>query len=139
MATCWLLDYVLTHDEAKITCIDFYFQDNFRGNITQTQALEKVTQLCNNSQQILPTLAPNSYDILYIDGSHLADDVEQDALLSWNLLKVGGVVIFDDYQLTIPELPEQDTQIGIDRFLAAIPNCYEILHQDYQLLIKKIA
>ncbi len=139
MATCWLLDYVLTHPEAEITCIDIYFQDNFDRNIAQTQAKNKVTKLCGDSHQILPTLSPNTYDIIYIDGSHLADDVKQDAILSWDLLKIEGVVIFDDYLLETPELPEQNPKIGIDGFLATISNCYEILHQAYQLIIKKIA
>ena len=137
MATCWLLDYVLTHPEAQITCIDIYFQNNFESNIAQTQDKHKVTKLCGNSHQILPTLPPNTYDLLYIDGSHLADDVKQDAILSWDLLKVGGIVIFDDYLLDTPELPEQNPKIGIDAFLATISNCYEILHQAYQLIIKK--
>ncbi len=139
MATCWLLDYILTHPSATITCIDIYFQDNFERNIAQTQAKEKVTKLCGNSHQILPTLSPNTYDLLYIDGSHLATDVKQDAVLSWDLLKVGGVVIFDDYLLEIPDLPEQNPKIGIDEFLATIDNCYETTYQNYQLIIKKTA
>ena len=139
MATCWLLDYILTHPQSQITCIDLYFQHNFERNIAQTQAKQKVIKLAGNSHHILPTLAPHHYDIIYIDGSHLADDVKQDANLSWGLLKVGGIVIFDDYQLKTPGNPEQDTKIGIDAFLQAIAGCYQTLHLDYQLLIKKIA
>jgi predicted O-methyltransferase YrrM len=37
------------------------------------------------------------FDLIYIDGSHLAPDVLSDAILSFPLLKVDGVMIFDDY------------------------------------------
>ena len=36
------------------------------------------------------------YDIIYIDGSHEARDVLEDAVLAYRLLKIGGLLIFDD-------------------------------------------
>lgn len=38
-------------------------------------------------------------DALYLDGSHWAQDVVQDFALAWPYLKVGSVVIFDDYRV----------------------------------------
>ena len=38
-----------------------------------------------------------SFDLVYVDGSHLAADVLQDAVLSFRLLRSGGLLIFDDY------------------------------------------
>jgi cephalosporin hydroxylase len=37
------------------------------------------------------------FDFIYVDGSHQAADVLTDAVLSFKLLKVGGVMVFDDY------------------------------------------
>jgi predicted O-methyltransferase YrrM len=37
------------------------------------------------------------FDFIYIDGSHQAPDVLSDAVLGFKLLKVGGVMAFDDY------------------------------------------
>jgi predicted O-methyltransferase YrrM len=37
------------------------------------------------------------FDFIYVDGSHHAPDVLTDALLGFKLLKVGGVMAFDDY------------------------------------------
>lgn len=138
MATCWLLDHILTHPDAHITCIDLYFQDNFDLNIIQTKAEKKVTKLSGNSHAILPTLFPDTYDIIYIDGCHLADYVKQDAELSWSLLKSGGLLIFDDYEHKIDGPPEQQTKVGINAFLNSIPQQYKVIHQGYQLLIQKI-
>ena len=36
-------------------------------------------------------------DLIYIDGSHYVDDVLNDALQGFKHLKVGGIMIFDDY------------------------------------------
>ena len=35
-------------------------------------------------------------DLIYIDGAHTADVVLQDLVLSWNILKNGGVILCDD-------------------------------------------
>lgn len=37
------------------------------------------------------------FDFIYVDGSHQAPDVLADAVLGFRLLKVGGVMAFDDY------------------------------------------
>ena len=37
------------------------------------------------------------FDFIYIDGSHQAPDVLMDALMCFELLRVGGVMVFDDY------------------------------------------
>jgi len=39
----------------------------------------------------------NHYDFVYIDGSHHCDDVLLDAIKSFEMLKVGGIMVFDDY------------------------------------------
>ena len=37
------------------------------------------------------------FDFIYIDGSHQAPDVLADAVLAFRLLRVGGIMAFDDY------------------------------------------
>jgi tetratricopeptide (TPR) repeat protein len=137
MSACWLLDHILTHATAKITCIDLGFKPEFDLNIAKTGVAEKVTKLEGYSQEILSTLTPNTYNFVYIDGCHLASVVLQDALLSWNLLKPGGIMIFDDYEYRDPDHPEEDTGKGIDQFIKTISEPIKILHQGYQLMIQK--
>jgi len=57
------------------------------------------------------------FDLIYVDGSHLAADVLVDAILSFNLLKVGGIMIFDDYNSPNPITPEFP-KLGIESFLS---------------------
>ncbi|MDR2875820.1 MAG: class I SAM-dependent methyltransferase [Methylobacillus sp.] len=53
------------------------------------------------SQQALTRLLAegraSSFDFVYVDGSHTAPDVLSDAVLSFALLRVGGLLVFDDY------------------------------------------
>ena len=139
MSACWLLDSVLTHTSSRLTCIDPNFQDQFERNLTRTGAAHKVARLQGNSHDLLPTLSPNTYQVIYIDGCHLASHVQQDALLSWRLLKAGGVMIFDDYEWQDPNFPGQDPKLGIHAFLSTVQSQFEILHKNYQILIRKIA
>lgn len=48
------------------------------------------------SQQELRYLS-GGYDLIYVDGDHCAASVLHDAVLSFELLKVGGLLVFDDY------------------------------------------
>ena len=47
--------------------------------------------------RLLAPGGPGAFDFIYIDGSHQAPDVLSDAVLGFRLLKVGGVMAFDDY------------------------------------------
>ncbi|HEY9696906.1 MAG TPA: tetratricopeptide repeat protein [Trichocoleus sp.] len=138
MSACWLLDHILTHPTAHLTCIDLYFQETFDHNLAQTGVAAKVTKRMGDSHTILPTLSAATYDIIYIDGCHLASFVQQDAALSWPLLKHSGLMIFDDYEWTDPNYPGQDCKLGINAFLTSIAGQFEILHQGYQVIIRKL-
>lgn len=72
-----------------------------------------------------------------IDGSHLASDVLTDAVLGWGLVKVGGLIVFDDYNYTFPHDIHEDTKIGIDAFLKAFCKKVNILHQGHQVIVEK--
>lgn len=54
---------------------------------------ESVTKL----PRILADEKEHFFEFIYVDGSHEAQDVLNDAVLSFSLLKVGGVLGFDDY------------------------------------------
>lgn len=65
------------------------------------------------------------FDFIYVDGSHTAKDVLQDLVLSYPLLKPGGIIYCDDYLwgyndaiINTPKKPNPlDTpKLGIDAF-----------------------
>ena len=78
------------------------------------------------------------YDFIYIDASHTAKDVLMDGVLSWELLKNGGLMFFDDYNWAPnSEKPWYTPKPGIDGFLNSYFTMYEILEKNYQVHIKK--
>jgi len=154
-STCWLLDNILTQESSRITCIDTFegsvehqgyeegyiksIEGIFDFNIARTGAAERVEKLIGISQNVLRTLPMHSYDVIYIDGSHLATDVLEDTLLSWRLAKVKGLIVFDDYNLTLFKNPTQNAKLGIDAFLTVFHEKVKVLHKGYQVVVEKIA
>jgi len=59
------------------------------------------------------------FDCIYIDADHRAAGVLEDAVLSWRLLKGGGIMILDDYGWNLYENPFKCPKRGIDAFLDA--------------------
>ena len=82
---------------------------------------------------------PETADYIYIDGSHLAIDVLSDAVLSWHILKNGGILIFDDYGWGVHTTDEkQKPKLGIDAFLQAYTGHHEMLEMGWQVYLKKL-
>ena len=140
-STVWFLANVLAQAESELTCVDIFsearWELRFDHNVQISGAAAKVQKLKGRSGDLLPGLPANHYDVIYVDGSHEAGDVLLDALLCWPLLKPDGILIFDDY-LWMPGLPpSQRPQLAIDLFLHWTAGRYELLHQEYQLIIRK--
>lgn len=79
------------------------------------------------------------YDFIYVDGSHHFDDVMIDAIKSFEMLKVGGVMIFDDYFWHYYPKAIDNPAAAINLFLRAKMGVYRIIKLYYQLAIVKTA
>jgi len=81
----------------------------------------------------------NYFDLVYIDGSHEAPDVLSDAIMGFRLLKIGGIMAFDDYLPPMNNHPLETAKPAIDSFTNVYFRKIEILRDDdnYQLLIRK--
>ena len=93
------------------------------------------------SQEALPRLISEgrvgTYSIIYIDGLHMPQGALLDAVLSWHLLAVDGIMIFDDYHH--PD-EKQSTARGVDAFLDAYGSELEVLHSEGdQKWVRKVA
>jgi predicted O-methyltransferase YrrM len=76
-------------------------------------------------------------NLIYIDAFHHSKNVMEDAVLAWNLLKVGGVLIFDDYTWGPTNSPDEKPQTAIDAFLSAYWNHYNLLGKGSQVYLQK--
>jgi len=140
----WALDHVLTHSSSQATGIDPQILEVLESNLEKSSHGKRVRMIKGSSQIELRRLPLDSFDIIYIDGSHTADDVLADAVLSWDLLKVGGVLIFDDYEwdgsFITREGPMPASVVpraAIDAFLSTYANEIELLHQAHQVIVRK--
>lgn len=108
----WMLDNMLLHPDSRIHCIDTFegspehgqaqkdgLFDRFCRNIIESPHKAKVTAYRKASFPVLAKLYTEGLraDFVYVDGSHAAPDVLADCVLAFGLLKVGGLMICDDY------------------------------------------
>lgn len=136
----WMLENILTHPSARLTALDLFpddLQERFVSNIDKSGFRDKVELLKGKSQERLRQLPVESYDLIYIDGSHRAKHVFLDAALSWDLLKDGGLLIFDDYLWNIKFPADLIPKGPIDTFLMAFGDELELLHKGYQVVVRK--
>jgi predicted O-methyltransferase YrrM len=87
------------------------------------------------SKDILPTLH-REYDFIYIDGDHSEEAVWVDAVLSFDILKINGIIIFDDYLWTCGDTI---TKRGIDKFIQEYSSKIKMLFINYKVAIQKIS
>lgn len=75
-----------------------HFDDCGVMSVERAGFLEAVKVHYAPSYQILPKLLESDlrFDLIYIDGSHLFEDTFVDACFASRLLKVGGIMLFDD-------------------------------------------
>lgn len=134
----WVVDNVLKHPDSRATCIDTGYQPAFWSNLRQCEARERVTSLVGESRYVLRGPL-REQDIIYIDGNHDAKSVFIDIALSWDLLKVGGLLILDDYLLGEDlQLPlDMHPEMPCDVFMAAFGEELDVLHSGYQLIVRK--
>jgi predicted O-methyltransferase YrrM len=101
-STLWLCENILTADDARIDCLDLFATDPVYGDYLSrfrhntSEHTWKVHEVHGPSFEGLRKVE-GEYDIVYIDGWHSAFGALADGVMSWPLLKIGGVMIFDDY------------------------------------------
>ena len=155
----WVLENILTDKSSKLTCIDtFEGSIEHHTNEQYTKLLPTLYDIFTHnvsffkdqtivkrgmSQDIMKHLycQNNKYDFIYIDGDHMATSALEDAILGFGLLKVGGIMCFDDYHagLENPDDNLEHAHCAIDAFLKIYRNKIVVLHKAYQVMLRKIA
>jgi hypothetical protein len=139
----WMLKNVLTDPSSSATGIDPFlreYRSRYDLNLKRSGQERQVTTIMGYSQVELRKLPLDSFDIVYVDGSHDANDVLEDAILCLRLLKSGGTLIFDDYQWTgmgKADPPESVPRPGVDIFYALYRDKLKVIHNDYQVIFLK--
>ena len=144
-----------SHPDSKLYCIDPWddydeypeykkeqqtIYSQFTRNIKSFNIENKLVVKRGLSNEIVPSFEDGFFDIIYIDGNHEPEYVLEDAVLSFRKLKVGGYLIFDDYNFGGAD----GTSRGIDGFLSGYHKRVKMINKKWttwnlaQVFLKKI-
>lgn len=160
MASLWLCNEILTGRNCSLTTVDKDPRPAFYTNTLPHRMSGKIKSIRGASLDVLMKLHSRreKFDFIYIDGSHFAINVLEDAVLAWRMLRKGGVLLFDDYLWEDKEFfkslcgadyddlnKEFDFDRGnpltpksaIDAFLRVYNLEYELIIFNYQVAIRK--
>lgn len=140
-AMLWAFDKVLTDPSSRAVAIDLFdhpgLEARFKENIERAGHKTQVETRKGYSNVVLAQLGDAKFDIIYIDASHSGNDVLRDAVLAWEHLRIGGVMIFNDYTYR-KHLPDQlKPKPAIDAFVSMFRDEVEVLHADQQFLLRR--
>lgn len=117
-SSCYFIDAVACNPRSEVHCVDTWeggiehgeiamgdveqrFHHNTRIALENTPKIVRLAVHKGPSDQVLARLLAEGYggyfDVVYVDGSHQAPDVLCDAVLGFRLVRVGGLLAFDDY------------------------------------------
>tara|TARA_Y100000817_G_C16831980_1_gene533968 strand:+ start:451 stop:1320 length:870 start_codon:yes stop_codon:yes gene_type:complete len=136
----WVLDHLARGKNAEVHALDV-FPDKifytFSANSVLSKQTSKIHVHKGYSREVLPKLVNHKFDMIYIDGSHIAKNVMLDGLLAVELLNPGGYIIFDDYEM-MPHLPlPLRPRHAINSFAIYNSNHLEITHRGRQVIFRK--
>ncbi|HEY5084277.1 MAG TPA: class I SAM-dependent methyltransferase [Rhizomicrobium sp.] len=139
-----------TLTNARLTCVDTWeggdehkdmaalaiVEANFDSNLRPFQ--DRLTKFKGTSARYFALGGTGAlFDLIYVDGSHHSDDVVVDAVKGFEVLKNGGVMIFDDYFWRHYRNPSDNPAGAINAFLRLKKDSYRIVRAYYQLIIQK--
>ena len=140
-------DNLLDHPEAELTCVDpFHSNDSttpfsmggndtmclFMNNISKSNNFQKITFQRMYSSEFY-TKNTKKFDFIYVDGSHLVEDIRVDFNECLKILEPGGFLAFDDYQWGDGSIKK-----CIDELYEANKHRLQTLGHGYQILLQRI-
>ena len=150
MSTIWMLENILTEESSQIFCIDAWAEwtgdafVRFVSNINKTGFRNKVHIVKGDSSEELRVFPNHYFDFIYVDGNHDEKAVIKDAIGSFRVLKRGGIIAFDDYLLGVrypnshgSKAKNGSAKKAIDYFIETFKDELDVIHNDYQLWIRK--
>ena len=150
-STTWIMENMMSKDDF-IYCIDTWqggeehasiemsaVESRFRNNIAIASSKTGIKPIIKKGKSFDQMCRINdTFDFIYVDGSHQTPDVLTDAVMAFNMLNQHGVIVFDDYLWGNPAMPLHRPKAAIDDFMNIHAEKIAILHIGYQVVIKKL-
>lgn len=120
------------HQKESMSSVEERFDANLSGH------MNRMTKFKGTSYAYFAEKPKDlTFDLIYIDGSHLADDVMIDAVNGFAALKPGGLMIFDDYIWGYYGDTNDNPANAIHRFLELKRGKFELIYLFRQVVIRK--
>ena len=146
LSSIFFADNFIDNEHSSLTLVDPFLNINNNDHSIFLQNNEELTfdynlLQCNNQNKIIIHKITsdtfflnntNTYNFIYIDGSHEIDQITKDMENSFNILEKNGIMWMDDYG------GNNKIYDTMNVFLKKYETKYELLHSNYQLAIKKI-
>lgn len=147
-SAAWTIENILTNKTSKLTCVDpwngnvaheaFDFSDVEAAFDEQLEPFkDQLIKEKSYSDEWLMKNRSKQYDFIYIDGDHMPQAFMMDALLSWELLKPGGIMAIDDYAWTHPRGVKYNPGPAIDMFVNMYAEHLTVIEKGWQVWIRK--
>lgn len=141
---CWVLDNVLTGMCCEAVAVDPWEErtstdggaldmaaarERFHANVDSVRRGVRVTTAGSlnaygtrrAAEMVATGRPPANFDVVYIDGDHTAASTLEDAVLAFRMLRVGGLIGFDDCAWTRNPLDARDWDVpytGVVAFMS---------------------
>lgn len=154
-STVWLAKNMLD-EGGTITCIDTWeggdehkvlgmdlsiIEARFDHNLVvlkEEEPTKSVYKMKGRSSRCISSLVDSlGFDLIYVDGGHEARDCLGDAVMSWELLNKGGVMILDDYGWQHRPVGPLHPKPAIDAFMNFYYKELKVLYINYQVALQK--
>jgi predicted O-methyltransferase YrrM len=153
----WLIEHAI-EGGGEMFCIDTWqgspeipldmgqVKKRFQANIGVARATRpdvRISVCQGTSDVVLPELLASghreTFDFVYIDGSHEAADALTDLCLAFLLCKPGGLICVDDYLWCEPFHILRKPKIAVDAFTNIFCERMDIISIGYQVFVRRKA
>ena len=143
-SACFFSDNLLNHPNSHLVCVDPFdvsdtttlltnsTKDTCMNNLKKSRNASKITFNCEYSSDFYAH-NKQTFSFIYIDGSHLPDDIRTDFENCLNVLDVGGIMWMDDY-LGADGIK---IKVVIDQLYERNKHRLEIVWKGYQIAFRK--
>jgi predicted O-methyltransferase YrrM len=140
----FLIEYF---EDAQLTCVDTWTGSDEISHIDFKDIEEEFDRFQQKYRSRVRKIKDTSnsffshqdakFDLIYVEGSHFADDVAVDLINSWSVLEVGGIMICDDYIWQHYDRVRDNACAAINSFLMLKRGQYRLLAVYRQIWIQK--
>lgn len=133
--------------EVLLTCVDHFkggedqqglelvgLKERFLKNIDEYRT--RIWLVEEDSWAAWHRMHTDFYDVIFVDGSHIAGDVLNDLCQAYRCAKPGGLILADDYSWENhrPDCP----RVAIDAFIRCFAGRIAVLHIDRVAVMRKL-